>query len=343
MDKQKQFIIQATYIFILSISVILFLKYVLIWIAPLLIALLFASSLHQLAKRLTNKTQLSYKMLTNLLYLLFILMFITILLLIGVQVYELIKNSLFSLPLLYSDYLQPFILNLNHQFQDRYNHFHPLVADLLSFILNTSHSSLQTLSSNLLSQLTQLAKNIPAFLFNIFLTLMLTYLIAIDYEHLVLQLKQTFPTLTQHAIRIKHIMQTTLNKLIKAHFILMIIIFLFCLIGFSLLKLNNAIPLALLFAGCDLLPFIGVGLLFIPWIIFEFIAGSSSFALALLIQYIIITAIKSILENQLIGNAIGVSPLFLLLSMIIGGKLFGLIGLLALPFVLVILMEYKKK
>lgn len=80
---------------------------------------------------------------------------------------------------------------------------------------------------------------------------------------------------------------------------------------------------------------LGTGGIVIPWILIELVNNNISFAIGLAVLYVIIPVIHNILEPNIIGGQIGLHPLIMLMSMYIGTKVLGFIGLFALPIAVV--------
>ena len=59
----------------------------------------------------------------------------------------------------------------------------------------------------------------------------------------------------------------------------------------------------------------------------------------MLILYIIITIIRNIIEPKIVGKQVGIHPLLMLISMFAGAKVFGVLGLLICPIVIIIIMN----
>ncbi len=125
-------------------------------------------------------------------------------------------------------------------------------------------------------------------------------------------------------------------KYVKAYAILMAVTFAELALGLSILRVDKAILVAALIAVIDLLPVLGTGGVMVPWIIVELIKGNIPFAIGLAVLYLIIIIVRNILEPKLIGKQIGLHPLVMLICMYVGLKLFGFIGLFALPVAVVI-------
>jgi len=87
----------------------------------------------------------------------------------------------------------------------------------------------------------------------------------------------------------------------------------------------------------DFFPVLGTGGVIIPWVIIELIQGNFPIALGLIALYITITIVRNLLEPKLIGSQIGLHPLVMLISMYVGVKIFGFVGLVALPITIVVI------
>ena len=55
-----------------------------------------------------------------------------------------------------------------------------------------------------------------------------------------------------------------------------------------------------------------------------------------------ITVVRNFAEPKIIGSQMGIKPLFTLLAMFIGIKLFGIAGIFILPITLIVVIEYYK-
>ncbi len=77
----------------------------------------------------------------------------------------------------------------------------------------------------------------------------------------------------------------------------------------------------------DLIPLVGSGMVMIPWAVITLIAGNRQQALLLLVVYVVIFAVRQILDPVLNGRAIGVKPLYTLLCTVLATLLFGPWGL----------------
>lgn len=112
----------------------------------------------------------------------------------------------------------------------------------------------------------------------------------------------------------------------------------------GLLWMGNpyAFTIGFISALLDLLPIVGTGMIFVPWIVGLFILGSISEGIKLLIIYLIATVIRQILEPKVMSQNIGIHPLATIISMYVGLKLLGGFGLILGPGLVIIYEALRK-
>lgn len=87
------------------------------------------------------------------------------------------------------------------------------------------------------------------------------------------------------------------------------------------------------------MPILGTGAVLIPWVILSFAFGNTSFAIGMLILYLVITVVRQTLEPRIVGDQIGLHPVVTLICMFIGTSLFGVLGLFLFPITATILKK----
>lgn len=120
-------------------------------------------------------------------------------------------------------------------------------------------------------------------------------------------------------------------KIAKSECILIGISTVQTIIGLLLLNVKYAVLIGFLSGILDILPVVGPGILFIPWVIYCFINGDTIFGISLIILYIIIIVTRQILETKFISGNLDVHPLIILISVYIGLKFFGVAGAILGP------------
>ena len=126
---------------------------------------------------------------------------------------------------------------------------------------------------------------------------------------------------------------------VKAQVLILLVIMAVASVGLWLGKVGNAFVLGFFAGILDALPFIGTGIILLPTALWQLICGRAGTALWCLAVYICCVGAREFLEPKLMGKRTGVYPVFMLLSVYAGVKLFGLSGILKGPLSLVVLME----
>ena len=129
---------------------------------------------------------------------------------------------------------------------------------------------------------------------------------------------------------------------LRSQVIIIIIVAVICVLGLTLLHNNYATLLGIGIAIMDALPLIGSGIIFLPWAVIMLMNGNIYAAAILITVYLVCQIIREVLEPKLIGNRIGIKPLYTLVSMYIGVKLFSLLGFILGPVGLVIIITIYK-
>lgn len=138
-------------------------------------------------------------------------------------------------------------------------------------------------------------------------------------------------------IRIIKDLKRALFGFIKAQFTLVSITTVTVLIGLLFLKVRYSITIALICGLVDIVPYLGTGTIFIPWIIYEFISGNTSLGIGLSVLYAIVIVQRQLIEPKVLSSSIGLDPLATLVALFVGYKMIGILGLIAGPVTLVII------
>ncbi|MDR3594181.1 AI-2E family transporter [Clostridium sp.] len=109
--------------------------------------------------------------------------------------------------------------------------------------------------------------------------------------------------------------------------------------GFFILKVPNFFMLGITCGILDILPYVGTVIVFIPIIIYNIIMKKFIIAFGLMCLYILVQIIREILEAKFLGDKLDIHPLVILLSIYIGVKLFGVLGILVGPMYSILAKE----
>ena len=128
--------------------------------------------------------------------------------------------------------------------------------------------------------------------------------------------------------RVSDIISATYSKFLSGQCVEAVILGVFMFVSFSIFRLPYAGLVAVLTAVCAFIPYIGAFVSCVTGALLTLIYDPSKVILC-----VIVYSVVQFIENQFIyphvvGNSVGLSALWTLLAALIGGKLFGLVGIL---------------
>lgn len=144
-----------------------------------------------------------------------------------------------------------------------------------------------------------------------------------------------------------HEVDNQLGNWIRGEMILMSVIGLMTFLGLIILKIPYALPLAIIAGLLEIVPNIGPIFSAVPAIAVAFLTFGWPVALAVTILYIVIQQLENnLIVPKIMRSSVNINPLVSILGILIGAKLFGVIGaLLAVPTFIVfrtIFITWKK-
>lgn len=346
----KQTLFRCLRIFIVIGSIIFLyftLKYMIVYFYPFLIALLFSFLLHPFVTYLERKLKFPRILAT---FFIVLIVFVLVSGLILFIITEIIQGTTY-LAIQIPDHFQSFITQFELFLT---NKLVPWYQTLTSFVKSLNMNQQSTINENIQQFMTQLTTSGTLFLKDFFLkipailsmipysitiaifTIIATILIINDWFTFKNVLNKVIPQqLKNSSDNIVIYFKKSLLGYMKAQFILIAISAFITLIGLLFLNINHALTITLIIAIVDLLPLVGTGVVFIPWIGYLFLTAHYPLTMGLSIIYIVIIITRQIIEPKVISANIGISPLITLLAVFISIQLWGLLGVLITPLILV--------
>lgn len=139
------------------------------------------------------------------------------------------------------------------------------------------------------------------------------------------------------AIRILREIEVRLGAWIRGEIMLMLIVGVFVYIGLSLLKVEFALPLAIIAGILEIVPMIGPIISAIP-AVFVALVVSPFLALSVVALFFIVQQVENnAIVPLVMKKSTGLSPVVTIFALMVGGRFAGIVGaILAVPLVLVI-------
>ena len=118
---------------------------------------------------------------------------------------------------------------------------------------------------------------------------------------------------------------------LRAQFVIMLLSAVICASGIFLLKIPNSLLWGIGISAFDAFPVLGSGLILIPWSLISLLKGNWYQGAVLFTVYVICQVMRELVEAKILGDKIGIKPVFTLASMYIGTELFGVAGFILGP------------
>ncbi len=217
----------------------------------------------------------------------------------------------------------------------------PALTSLEQSLLQSGGAALASLSGNILSFLTGA---LPRFLLGSLFFILSLLFFTRDYAQVCGFLFRQVPApqrpLATAAVRA--LRQTTVRT-VRAYVLLGLVTFLETAVGFMLLRLPFPLLWAVFTALVDALPVFGVGAVLWPLALYKFLLGDVGGAVGVLVLYAVCTVTHHLLQPRLVSKQTGLPPLLTLLSMYIGWRTAGLMGLLSFPILAMVIVQLQKE
>lgn len=341
-ETQKRFLIRIGFWAVVILLVILCLKYVLPFLLPFVVAFLIAALLNRpimfLAEKLNGKRVVPAILMTLLFYVAAAALFS----LLGLRVFMFVWETVRALPQIYRNTLEPALETMFSSLEVYLDELDPAVVTALTDNMNSALGSLGSFVTNasvrIISYISGVAAAVPGSFLNVIITIIVTFFLAIDYPKVTGFILRQLPEKADFYIgEVRDYVGGTLLKCLASYALILCITFLEISVGLTVLRVPNAILIALCIAVFDILPVLGTGGIMIPWAIISLIMRKWVLGFGLLALYLIITVIRNIIEPKIVGHQVGLHPVVTLLSMLAGLQLFGIIGLFGFPITLSLL------
>ena len=181
---------------------------------------------------------------------------------------------------------------------------------------------------------TDIAFSIPSFVVALIVFILAAYFITADYPRMIRNARDRMP----EGLRgfASHVRTTALGAFagyVRAEIIISIVVFFILTVGFFVIGQPYGLLLALLFAVLDFIPIIGSGTVMIPWAVIDLFLGDWSHALGLMVTWGVVCVFRRVAEPKVVGSQTGLSPILSLVSMYVGMRLAGVLGMILGPIV----------
>lgn len=203
--------------------------------------------------------------------------------------------------------------------------------------LSNAESFFADLTGRILSFLTSFAAALPKRILSCATAVLAVYFTIASYPALCRALKAKLSGKTLRSLRLfRSGVTQSLSRYFRAELTISLLTFLQLLAGFLLIRQEYALLLAFLITLLDALPVFGTGTALVPWALLTLLFSSVPKAIALLALYLCTLLVRNVLEPKLLASQSGLPPVASLFAMYLGFCTFGVAGMIAFPFLLLL-------
>ncbi|WP_075981146.1 sporulation integral membrane protein YtvI [Bacillus massilinigeriensis] len=204
-------------------------------------------------------------------------------------------------------------------------------------------NSLDSFLQGILQAMINLVTAIPGFLIEFIIYLVALFLFSLELQKIKNNIKDHLTLETKKKVSL------VLNQLtkagvgfVKAQIIFSLLTFILAFAGLSILKASHVVLLSLLIVVVDILPILGTGSVLVPWGVVAILQQRELFGVGLIILFAIITVVRRIIEPKVYASNLGISALASLISLYLGFKILGFIGLFVGPAIVIVFDTLRK-
>lgn len=344
-QKKKEFVIDFIYISIIISLAFIAVKYSFLYIYPFIISLVVGIIIEPFVATFQDKLRLSRAISSFICIALFYIVVFVFLFLVILAVYSsmkaLVANAAQTIETI-NEYVELISLKTKNNTAS--------IIEIIAFEFSNYIKSLKLdaiiggrIGTGLIEFITGIIKSVPQVSIGMLVSIVASYFVTLNFSDiknfLLKQLSQKHQKILHEC---KRVVTKILKNYLKSYLILMALTFLELVVLFSIFKIKPAIVLAFFISLVDILPVLGVGSILIPWSIICLVTGNVTKATVLISIYILVTVVRNTAEPKIISQNIGLNPLITIITIFIGFKLFGIIGLILLPIIAMLIIELNK-
>lgn len=187
------------------------------------------------------------------------------------------------------------------------------------------------------------AMQIPNVLVNVVVTILSAYFFIAERDKILQFWKKYLP---EGGRKYCQFLKEDVKKLIGGYFLaqfkIMFVVALILLAGFGVLGIRYGFLLGILIAFLDFLPLFGTGTVLIPWALLQLVSGDYVLAAGLALLYVLTQVVRQMIQPKIVGDSMGLPPLWTLLFLYLGFKFHGISGMiLAVPLGILVMRLYE--
>lgn len=184
------------------------------------------------------------------------------------------------------------------------------------------------------------AMGVPSFVVALVIFLMASYFLTADYPYLRTRAIQNMDEgLLRFLGQVRAVALGAFGGYLKAEVLLSVGVFFILLGGFFVIRQPYALLLALGLAVLDFIPIVGSGTVMVPWAVIALFTRDFRSAIEIMVIWGVVAMFRRVMEPKFVGDQTGLSPILSLVSIYVGMKLAGVLGMILGPILALVALN----
>lgn len=331
-NQKRDFLINTAYAALLIGAAYFAYKLLFPIVLPFLLGLIIAFCVVKATSRLKTKNKWIRISFTILFYIIFGIL-ISLIVIKGVSV---LKDLIVLFPSWFDKEVVPALNLLRPWIRKIVTQLDPSIYGMVELlwenVLTSLSEAISYVSSFAVDVLSGTVASVPKIFIGTLMMIISSFFLAVDYENIIHFYEVNVSEKWKNRMEeLKGFMLNTVLVVLRSYLIIMVLTFTELTLLFLLFGIEGAFIIAAIIAIFDIMPVLGTGGIIIPWAIISIILGDYVLGIELLLIYCIVTAVRNYVEPNIVGVQLGLHPIITLISMFVGLRLIGFVGMFGLP------------
>lgn len=343
-EQRREYLIKFAFWASLAILLFGFIYFLLGPLTPFIIAFIVAALLQPVLRWILERKKLNRGIVSAALTVLCYVLLVGLVVVLLVGLFSAVIDWASDLPDIFTNSVRPWIEAASKDLLAFAYRLDPgmggYVERMLPDALSSLGSTIMDFSVNLVSWASSVGTKLPGAMLAVVICVIATVFMTKDYELMSARLLEALPAPARGVFsQARKAIVRILGNFARSYVLILLITFFEIWIGLGLIGIENAVVIAVIIAVFDILPIVGSGMVLLPWTIYTLVQGNIRRGIMLLVLYLWVVIARQVIEPRIVSKRVGLHPLATLLFMWLGLKLFGGVGMLALPIIVLILKD----
>ncbi|MDQ6418323.1 sporulation integral membrane protein YtvI [Paenibacillus sp. LHD-117] len=310
--------------------------------APFLLALVVAIFLEPLNGLLMKRFRLNRLVSSVISSTLFTAILVGLIVLLGMKIIAELIAFLEKVPN-YFENANSFVDQLLADAKGLYQNFPPDAVATLEEYLMSLTNTITSMVGKLSTTIVGFASTLPGMFIFFIVFLVAVYMFSFSLNTMKASVLSFFEESSRPQVdQMLNNLRKSIFGFLRSQIILSGMTYIVSLIGLLILGIKYPMAIALVIIIVDIMPILGTGSVLVPWASYLILTGDIFTGVGLIVLFLVITVFRRIVEPKILGDSVGIGALPALISLYVGFKLVGVIGVFIGPLIVIIYMAARQ-